>query len=309
MMDSQHADAIGGRGQALMDELLRAGVPEIKLALGEVIDRENARPLPSKYARLLPESLLVVTLRSDAAEALAPIARDLERELTDSCNRHGSLYDRTYRVQLQRSDDPEAPLYAVSSLAGSEPAEAPESPEPEGRPTGSVSARPAPELPLAAADATRVVVAMPRGWEPGRWLLVVEDEEGGEREAFTLGEPSFTVGRRSDDPGLRSAVAISEAPHVSRRQLALRWEERDGAPGFAVFNLGLNAVHLPGQEIPGAHVGKGALDLEAIGAEHRGWIPPGVPMRIGDHGPTLRIDEVPPGPDDVWVDPDATVFE
>jgi hypothetical protein len=34
-----------------------------------------------------------------------------------------------------------------------------------------------------------------------------------------------------------------------------------------------------------------------------------VPLRIGEHGPTLRIGELPEGPDDVWVDPDATVFE
>ena len=62
-----------------MDELLRAGVPEIKLALGDVIDRENARPLPPRYARLLPDTVLRVTLRADAAEALLPIAADLER--------------------------------------------------------------------------------------------------------------------------------------------------------------------------------------------------------------------------------------
>ena len=55
-----------------MDTLLRDALPEIKLALGELIDRENLRALPGKYAKLLPESLLVVTLRPDAAEALAP---------------------------------------------------------------------------------------------------------------------------------------------------------------------------------------------------------------------------------------------
>src|SRR5690606_5751155 len=107
-----------GDAQRLMDEMLRAGIPEIKLALGEAIDRENARPLPPKYARLLPETVLLVPLRPDAAVALTPIAADLERELTDSCNRHGSLYDRSYRVRLQRSEDPDAPLYVVSTQAG-----------------------------------------------------------------------------------------------------------------------------------------------------------------------------------------------
>src|SRR5688572_6677968 len=103
---------------SLMDELLRGGIPQIKLGLGDAIDRENARPLPPRYARLLPETLLVVTLRPDAADALEPIASDLERELTDSCTRHGSLYDRSYRVRLQRSSDRDAPLYVIGAHAG-----------------------------------------------------------------------------------------------------------------------------------------------------------------------------------------------
>jgi hypothetical protein len=83
------ADRSSADPGSALDTLLRDAVPEIKLALGELIDRENARSLPGKYARLLPESLLVVTLREDAAEAIAPVAVPLERELTDSCTRHG----------------------------------------------------------------------------------------------------------------------------------------------------------------------------------------------------------------------------
>jgi hypothetical protein len=289
--------------QALMDELLRAGVPEIKLALGEAIDRENARPLPPRYARLLPETLLLVTLRADAADALRPVARDLERDMTDSCNRHGSLYERSYRVQLRRSEDPDATLFTVSAVAGKDLAES--APE---LPSGEQPAI-APAVPAAERSAPRLGALGSGGWEPGRWLLVVEADDGEEREAFRLAEPLTTVGRRTEDPQHQAAIAISDAPHVSRRQLALAWEERDGAAGFRVFNLGLNSVHIPGRDIPGARAGRGLLDLERVPEEHTGWLPPGVPLRIGEHGPTLRIGELPEGPDDVWVDPDATVFE
>lgn len=316
-----------GDPRQFMDTLLRDALPEIKLALGELIDRENARSLPSRYAKLLPESLLVVTLRPDAAEALGPIAQSVERDLTDSVMRHGSLYDRGYRVQLRRSDDPEAPMYRVSAHAGHAPEgeagglEAAAEPAPAGGPHAALPAvqadrgappAPAAPLPLSDPDATRVADAGPPGWNPGRWVLVVRDLEGAEREAFRLIDPFTTVGRRSDDPQLRTTVALSDVPHVSRRQLALLWEERDGAPGFRVFNLGLNPVHLPGAEITGAHVGKGALQLESIAREHTGWLPPGVPLRIGDQGPVLVVDEVPPEEEEeeeVAQDPDATVFE
>src|SRR5690606_22609941 len=177
----------GAEKTALMDELLRTGIPEIKLALGEVIDRENARPLPAKYARLLPPSTLVVILRADAAEALRPIAPALERELTDACNRHGSLYDRAYRVELQRTDQPDAPLYTVAIRSGAEAGEsgsagaggageaAGTSAAGEATAAGGTAASPAggaaerPVLPMADPDATRVDLGPPTGWVPGRW--------------------------------------------------------------------------------------------------------------------------------------------
>src|SRR5690606_34234011 len=133
---------------------------------------------------------------------------------------------------------------------------------------------------------------------------------GEEREVFRLVDPLMTVGRGSDDPELRASIAISDAPHVSRRQLALVWEDRDGAAGFRVYNLGLNSVHMPGIAIPGQRAGKGALDLSTVPDSHTGWLPVGVPLRIGDHGPTLRIEEIPASAEDEepMVDPDATVF-
>jgi hypothetical protein len=289
-------------GLPLMDELLREGVPAFKLALGEAIDRENSRPLPPRYARLLPDTLLVVALRADAAAALSPVVPDLERELTDSCNRHGSLYDRSYRVQLRRTDDPDAPLYSVTTHAGRDLAAASGAiPDEAARSEESAA------LPLSDPEATRIDAISSSGWEAGRWVLVVEGEGGEEREAFRIADPLVTVGRRSDDPGLRAAIAISDAPHVSRRQLALLWEERDGAPGFRVYNLGLNSVHLPALEVAGADLGKRALDLGAIPEENTGWLPPGVPLRIGDGGPVLRVEEVPD--EDAGEDPEATVFE
>jgi hypothetical protein len=314
-MSDSIAPSLSDESQGLMDELLRAGIPEIKLALGEIIDRENARPLPAKYARLLPESVLLVTLRPDAAEALRPIAADLERELTNSCNRHGSLYDRGYRVRLQRSEDRSAPLFAVASRAGvgeSEPSESAEAPPPVAPPSSrqaSIVREETGPLPITDVDTTPLFAAnYSRGWEGGRWVLVVEDEGGREREVFRLGEPVVTIGRDSDDPGLRPTIAISNAPHVSRRQLALAWQEREGAAGFKVYNLGLNQIHVGEKDIPGARLKRDAK-LEAVPGTSTGWLTPGTPLRVGDHGPILRIEEVPPDPDDIRVDPDATVFE
>ncbi len=292
-----------------LDGLLRESLPEIKLALGEWIDGENSRPLPVRYAKLLPETLLVVTLRPDAAEVLRPVARRIEQELTDSCLRHGSLYDRGYRVQLHRSEDPDAPLFAISAQAGQEA-------EPEPQPTHTAPPAPAEAdnrtelaepaaLPVTDPDATRLDGFAPAGWDPAGWVLVVADADNAEQQAFRLSNPLTVVGRQADDPQLQPTVALSDAPHISRRQLALVWEPRDGAPGFQVFNLGLNALHLPSVHLPGARVGRDALRLNELDAQHRAWIAPGMPIRIGEQGPTLRIEEVAAAPDD----PDATVFE
>jgi hypothetical protein len=304
MIDEPVGNGRNAETYPFMDELLSRTVPEVKLALGELIDRENTRALPARYVRLLPDTLLVVALRPDAAEALAPIKGEVERELTDSCRRHGSLYDRSYRVELRRTDVPDAPLFQVSSHAGT-PAE--EVGEPK-QAIGEAAHPPAPRsLPLADPDATRIDGFGPPGeapWQPGRWLLVVT-AEGEEREVFRLTEPVTTVGRRTDDPMLQTTVALSDVPHVSRRQLVLAWEPREEAPGFRVMNVGLPPVRLPGLEIPGANLGRAPLRPDSLPAEHSGWLPPGVPLEIGESGPTLRIEEVPAESED----PDATVFE
>lgn len=309
MIDVTPPAGHSGDHYPFLDTLLRDALPEIKLALGELIDRENARALPGKYARLLPETTLVVTLRPDAGEAMAPVAATIERELTDSCTRHGSLYDRTYRVQLRRSEDPDASLYQVAAHAGhdADPAPHGDLPAVQADREGATEAAP---LPVTDPDATRIEEIGPPTWQPGRWILLVEDDDGEQREAFRLTDPFITVGRKSDDPQLRTTVALSDVPHVSRRQLAMLWEERDGAPGFKVYNLGLNSLHLPSQEVPGARVGKGSLELDAVPEASTGWVPPGVPLRIGDHGPLLRIEEVPEEEEEeVEEDPEATRYE
>lgn len=346
MIDIPPPDTHSGDQYPFLEEILREAIPEIKLALGDLIDRENARAVPGRYARLLPEGLLVVTLRPDAAEALSPMAAEIETELTDSCMRHGSLYDRTYRVQLRRAEDPAAPLYRVGAHAGHDLAEKP-------APTGGNESRPAapgsgispaaggakepamestiaappaspppsttdrveatmaaPMLPAMDPDATRIDGFGPPGtapWEPGRWILLVESEEGEEREAFRLTERLVTIGRRSDDPLLQTTIALRDVPQVSRRQLALVWEPRESAPGFRVFNLGLPPLLLAEREIPGAKVGREAIRLDDVGEEHTGWLPPGVSLRIGDKGPQLRVEEVPELAEED--DPDRTVYE
>lgn len=330
MIELPHSEERPDAAAPFLDTLLRDALPEIKLALGELIDRENSRSLPERYAKLLPDSVLVVTLRSDAAAAIAPLVETVERDLTDSVMRHGSLYDRAYRVQLRRSEDPEAPLYRVSAHAGhAPPPPAPEPfspaapPRPEGAAgplthteAGDESTRSNTEastegLPVADPDATRIDDVGPPGWTPGQWVLVVENLEGEEQEVFRLGDPFTSVGRRTADPELQTTIALSEVPHLSRRQLVLVWEERRGQPGFKLYNLGLNSLHLPEREIPGARVGRGALRLESIPEASTAWVAPGMPVRIGDNGPVLRIDEVPPDQEDAAeeIDPDATVHE
>ncbi|HSU17060.1 hypothetical protein [Longimicrobium sp.] len=371
-------------GEPLLDTLLREAVPEIKLALGDLMDRENQRAIPDRYVKMLPESTLVVTLRPDAAEAIQPVAGELERELTDSCMRHGSLYDRAYRVRLRAAPNPGAPLFRVTSRRGDEPEPEPfqvprRQPEPTPAAAEPLAAPAIPAGPSAAAvasaaaenatviaprpapaeatvihaaagdggrgtgevrvsepaidpDATRldgiepphVVSAVGPGdggsprFDAERFALVVENEEGEEQERFPIPGALTTVGRETDNPALRGDVAITNAPHVSRRQLALVWAPRGDRLGFTVYNVGLNPLHVGGREVPGANRGKGELDLGELMADHTEWVPPGTEMIIGEHGPVLRIVDTREGEADgegggdaqpeVEVDPDATRF-
>lgn len=288
------------RSEPLLDALLRDALPEIKLALGDLIDRDNERALPERYGRLLPGSTLQVTLRPDAWEALRPVSAEVERELSESCSRHGSLYDRDYRVQMAEAGEG-APLFRV----GTAPAEAEPSPPTPPPPAPEPSPR-APERTRRIAvdpDATRVegLAAPATGWDPDRWALAVEDAGGGESSVHPLREASSTVGRPSSDTELLPDVVLADAPHVSRRQLALVWEPRGDEPGFRVYNLGLNAVHLGEREVPGARLGRGPLRLEDLAAPHNAWLRPGESLRIGEAGPVLRVRPSAPA-----VDPDAT---
>lgn len=337
--------------EPLLDQLLREAVPEIKLALGDLIDRDNARSLPDRYARLLPETVLVVTLRPDAAHSLSPVAEQLEAELTDSCMRHGSLYDRPYRVRLHEAGDPGAPLFRISKEAPGGPADKPGLTEsgaappaaslgtvaaaPFAPPVAPIEARgetiavppprtvappPAPKPAPAATpvfddpDATRMEGLTPAassapGWDAGKWELVVEDADGADAERFPIPAAEVTVGRHTDNPQLQSDLMLSGAPQVSRRHLVLRWAPRDGAPGFQVANLGLNALHVDDAEIAGANL-KGPYRLEEVPERHTRWVPADARMRIGENGPILRVRaaSVPAAGDGGPEDPEATRF-
>jgi pSer/pThr/pTyr-binding forkhead associated (FHA) protein len=353
--------------EPLLDTLLREAVPEIKLALGDLIDRENQRAIPDRYHKLLPEQTLVVTLRPDAGEAVQPIAGELERELTDSCMRHGSLYDRAYRVKLRVAPSPAAPLFRVAMRRGEEAEpelfQVPQRRQPEPTPEVSVArprvsvqvpsgpstdtiaagpaenatvvapepAAPAPPAKAAAVpsgpsidpDATRLdgaplaaAEAGAKGFDAGRFALVIEDEDGTERERFPVPAPTTTVGRQTDNLELRSDVAITDAPHVSRRQLVLVWEPREEQPGFTVYNVGLNPLHVGGREVVGANQ-KSELKVEELAESSREWVAPGSELTIGEHGPVLRIVDTRPadgagagaeGAPEVEIDPDATRF-
>ena len=302
--------------EPLLDSLLRDAVPEIKLALGELIDRDNARSLPDRYARLLPETSIAVVLRPDAAEAVRPVAAELERELSDSCMRHGSLYDRAYRVKLRQADSAGAPLFRVTVLtpeqaraaaeaaaAPPQPSFAPASPSVPGSQGETVLS---PGLPPRDEDATRIDGPARPLPPAGKFLLIMEDLEGAEQARFPVTDGETTVGRRSEDPSLRSTVMLPEVPHVSRRQLALVWAPEGDEPPFRVYNLGLNPVWVGDREVPGANVGRGPLKLGDVKEESCARVGDATAMRIGEHGPVLRLVEAKEAPP--AVDPDATQF-
>jgi hypothetical protein len=290
--------------EPLLDSFLREALPEVKLALGDLIDRDNTRAIPDRYVKMLPLTTLLVTLRPDAAKAIAAIAAELEGELSDSVMRHGSLYDRDYRVKLREAGQAGAPLFRVSTQpAGQpdpEPIEPPQ-PTPASPEPPRERARP-PAPPLAETlfagrtpeevdpDATRVEgIGLPP-FPAGRFVLVVEDEEGNAGQRLPLEGAVQTVGRETDNPALQSDLQLTGSPNVSRRQLAVVWAGRGDDPGFDVYNLGLNSIHLGEREVPGANAGKGALDLGTLSA-HSVRVKPGDALRVGGHGPVLRIEE------------------
>jgi hypothetical protein len=172
---------------------------------------------------------------------------------------------------------------------------------------------------IAAPPAPAAPASTSTDFPAGRFELLVEDEDGTERERFPIAQAESTVGRQTDNPDLRSDVQLTGSPNVSRRQLALVYAEREGRPGFTVYNLGLNAIHVGDREVSGANAGKGALDIAAMG-DHSTWVAPGEAIRVGGHGPIVRIrdtKEAENEPEDGGgleinvvppVDPDATQF-
>ena len=125
----------------------------------------------------------------------------------------------------------------------------------------------------------------------GRYELVAEEDDGTERERFPITQPITTVGRQTDNIALRSDIQLSNSDRVSRRQLALVFAQRDGRAGFDVYNLGLNAIHVGEREVSGANAGKGPLQLEGL-ETHSVFVAPGESIRIGGHGPIVRIREL-----------------
>jgi hypothetical protein len=246
------------------------------------------------------------------------VARALEMELTDSCTRHGSLYDRAYRVQLRRSEDPGAPLFAVSSHAGQELAQEPAAepaaePAPGGAPgTGGTGEEGRTEAaPYPCRSPTRTPPASTGraagGWQPGRWILVVEDEEGEESEAFRLTEPLHHRG-----PAQRRPAAATT--HRAQRRAAREPPPARPALGGARRRAGVPGLQ-PGAErappaeprLPGAHVGRGPAAPRS-GRRRATRLARARRARCASatSGPTLRVEEVPQEEDE---DPEATRFE
>lgn len=315
--------------EPLLDQLLREAVPEIKLALGDLIDRDNARSLPDRYARLLPETVLVVTLRPDAARSLSPVALQLEGELTDSCMRHGSLYDRPYRVRLHEAGNPGAPLFRISKENPGGPADTPGLTQGASAPAPALGTVSAPPLspPVAPIEARGETIAVP----PPRTTAPPPAPPAPAAPARIIDDPDAT---RME--GLAPAAAPAPDWDTKRWELVVEDEDGDAAERFPIpaaeVTIGrhtdnpqlqsdlmlagapqVSRRHLvlrwaPRHGVPGFQVAnlglnalnvdgdeiaganlKGPFRLEEVPERHTRWVPTETRMRIGENGPILRV--------------------
>lgn len=279
----------------LSDEL-----PQLKLRLGEEIDRANCRPLPRGYGAALSMTTLNVVLGQRLAAIVDKIADTLEVDLSDSCRRHGLIYDRAYRVRLWSAPPQEgAPDFAISaqaeraSVARRVGADDEESPSTERG------------LRIADPDATVFSSDSTATWDASKWLLRVLAEQG-DAETYQLSEPQITVGRKSENVDLSATIVLVAAPRtVSRRQLALSWSPRKKKPGFLLWNLGGPDIRVDGRKVVGARTPPGAIELSTLDDRHCTWIEPDTRVEIGASGLSFWIEANPA----TWDDAEQTLIE
>jgi hypothetical protein len=272
------------------------GIQSLKLALGRVIEQESGSAGPGDYRELYADSLLLVALPRVLSEALRPEMETLKLDLAQAVETHGRMRGRTFRLEFAAAHAGDDIL--VTSGPGWAAAF-----DQQGDDTDS-------ELTLQDVDAPANAPPPAEGWQRGRWALAVLDEpDGRPTKIYPLAEPVSTAGRPSKRSEFSTNIALEEAPDfVSRRQLALQWDPRNGTSGFAVYNLGRPVITLiteGAEQLPGAQIGAGPIQLQSLGAPFAIWVTPGTEFRIGHKGPILTVLDL----FGATTDPDATAQE
>ena len=324
------SDWAPGGGDVRTAFLKQGGIRALKLALGRVIEQECSAHGPGDYQELYADSLIVVALPRGLAAALRSEIDTLAQDLAHAAETHGRMRGRVFRLELappHAGDEilvQSAPAWAAGMAVTDLPSEAEGEVDSErtlpdagdlaaARATGSAGSAGSAAAPPLSSDRTLAVdeeSLSAAGWRRGRWALASLDEgDHHPVRIYPLADPVTTVGRSATRAELNPTIALEDAPDfISRRQLALEWEERNGSPGFVVYNLGRPVISLlteGAEQLPGAQVGSGPLELRKLGNPYAIWVRPGTAFRVGHRGPVLAVlDLTTPRSD-----PDATVQE
>ncbi|MEX2283959.1 MAG: hypothetical protein WEE89_15850 [Gemmatimonadota bacterium] len=280
-------------------EFLRIVEPEIKLALGAAIDRENTKPLSAEWS-VVPTTLHIF-LRPDLAATVEPVYRRLEASFAESCRRHGLLYNRGYSAQVWSAIRDDAPAFEIVAQMGRAV-----SPDDLSFSAGrSQATQFESSIPRVDSDATLSDTSGPEDWDPSQWLLRVKMSAAkDEPQAYPLTESRCVIGRRAQESSLHANILLEAAPRtISRRQLAIVWEPRSGNPGFKVYNVGLAPLNIGDEELPGMNLDSQAFAWETLPELNSRWTQPEERFAIG-RGLTLWIER---NALEWEADPDATI--
>jgi hypothetical protein len=260
--------------------LKQGGIRALKLALGRVIENECGSGGPGDYRELYADSLLLVALPRELADALRSEMDTLRHDVSEACDTHGRMRGRTFRLEFA------APHGGDEILVTSGPGWA-AALEQEDMARDSA-------LTLQDVEAVTSQAQAEIGWQPGRWgLAVLDPSDGRPVKVYPLTDPITTAGRPSKRADFSTSIAIEGAPDfISRRQLAIEWKQRNRVRGFLIYNLGRPVITLMtegAEQLPGAQVAAGPVKLAELDASFKLWVRPGTKFRIGHRGPLLTI--------------------
>lgn len=278
-------------------EFFTSILPRIKLAIGEAIDRDNAKQVPARYRNKLGDTLLEIVLHPTIVSTIVDLVNEVEADLSESSTRHGLMYHRKYPVRLVASGDHEGALFEVIVRV------APSATSPSEVPQGSESTILAIDPPagVTEAEAARTEsegapateAEEDDSWRSGRWELRVVDRKGEEVARTPLQQPVIAIGRQPDPYPSGSSLRLPERlSTVSRRQLVVQWDPDIGSPSFRIFNTGKSPIRVGDIVIPGANEGNSLPDLTRLQDDHSVKVAPGVQVEIGTAGPILWIEDL-----------------